>query len=112
MFLIDISTPLAIVAALALTVCVLFLSKEVKNSAFTAVLLGAFVALLVVHTIQLMTLSEAYLHLSSTLAKCLTVDFVFILLSYLSYLWVDDIETKFKNKKSIDNSLDWFWKKI
>lgn len=112
MFLIDISTPLAILAAVALTVCILLLGKEVKNSALTAVLLGAFVALLVVHTIQLMTLSEPYLYLSNTLAKCLTVDFIFVLLSYISYLWVDDIETKYKNKKSIDNSLDWFWKKI
>lgn len=112
MYLINISTPLGIIAALALLLCVLFLAKEIKNSAFTAVLLGAFVALLVVHTIQLMTLSESYLYLSSTIGKCLTVDFVFVLLSYISYLWVDDIETKYKNKKSIDNSLDWFWKKV
>ena len=112
MFLIDISTPIEVLAALVLSVCILLLSKEVKNSVLTAVLLGAFVALLIVHTIQLMTLSEAYLHLSNTLTKCLTVDFVFILLSYISYLWVDDIETKFKNKKSIDNSLEWFWKKV
>lgn len=112
MFLIDISTPIAVIAALAISVCVLFLAKEVKNSALTAILLGAFLALLVFHTIQLMTLSEEYLYLSSTLAKCLTVDFIYILLSYISYLWVDEIETKYKNKKSIDNSLDWFWKKV
>ena len=112
MYLINISTPLGVITALALSLCVLFLAKEIKNSAFTAVLLGAFVALLVVHTIQLMTLSEDYLYLSSTIGRCLTVDFVFVLLSYISYLWVDDIETKYKNKKSIDNSLEWFWKKV
>lgn len=112
MFIIDISTPLAILAALAITICILFLGKEIKNSAIVAVLLGAFAALLVVHTIQLMTLTEEFLYLSNTLAKCLTVDFIFVLLSYISFLWVDDIETKYKNKKSIDNSLEWFWKKI
>ncbi len=112
MFIIDISTPFAIISAVAILLSLLLLAKELKKSAIMAVLLGAFVALLVVHTIQLITISEAYLYLSSTLAKCLTVDFIFILLSYISYMWVDDIETKYKNKKSIDNSLDWFWKKV
>ena len=112
MFIIDISTPFAIIAAIAILLCLLLLSKEVKKSVIMAILLGAFAALLIVHTVQLITLPEQYLYLSNTLAKCLTVDFVFILLSYFSYMWVDDIETKYKNKKSIDNSLDWFWKKI
>ena len=40
------------------------------------------------------------------------VDFVFILITFFSYLWVDDIEAKVKGTKSIDNSLDWFWKKV
>ena len=44
--------------------------------------------------------------------KSLGVDAIMIFLSYIAYLWVDDIETKEKNKKSIDNSLDWFWKKV
>lgn len=112
MFIIDISTPIAIIAALAITICILFLAKEIKNSALTAILLGVFIALLVIHTIQLITLTNDYLYLSKTLGKCITVDFIFVLLSYISYLWVDDIETKYKNKKSISNSLDWFWKKI
>lgn len=112
MFLINIATPLAIITAVAISVCVLLLAKEVKNSALTAILLGVFLALLVVHTLQLMTLSDQYLYLSNTLARCLTVDFVFILLSYISYLWIDNIEAKYKNKKSIDDSLEWFWKKI
>ena len=42
----------------------------------------------------------------------MSIEAIMILLSYISYLWVDDIEAKEKNKKSIDNSLDWFWKKI
>ena len=50
--------------------------------------------------------------LISTLYKCITFDFLFILMSFISYLWVDDMEARLKKKKSIDNSLDWFWKKI
>ena len=108
MGVIDISTPVAIFGALAITVMLLFLSKEIKNSAIMAVVLGVFVALLVIHSFQLVSITDQ----TATIARCLTVDYVFILLSYISYLWVDDIETKFKNKKSIDNSLEWFWKKV
>ena len=50
--------------------------------------------------------------MSETLSRCIAIDFVFILISFFSYLWVDDIEAKAKNKKSIDNSLDWFWKNV
>ena len=46
------------------------------------------------------------------IARSIAVDFGFIFLSFVSYLWVDDLEAKSKGKKSIDNSLDWFWKKI
>ena len=35
-----------------------------------------------------------------------------ILLSFVSYLWIDDIEAKEKKKKSIDDSLSWFWTKV
>lgn len=46
------------------------------------------------------------------LSRCIVIDFLFVLITFFSYLWVDDIESKFKGTKSIDNSLDWFWKKI
>ena len=35
-----------------------------------------------------------------------------LFVSFFSYLWVDDIETKKLGKKSLDDSLDWFWKKV
>lgn len=59
-----------------------------------------------------MTLSEEFRYLAANLSRCIAIDFVFILISFFAYLWVDDIETKKLGKKSIDNSLDWFWKKV
>ena len=56
-----------------------------------------------------MVIDEA---LKSILTKSITFDAIMIFLSYVAYLWVDDIEAKEKNKKSIDNSLEWFWKKV
>lgn len=109
---IDISTPLAVITALAITICILLLAKEVKKSALLAILLGVFIALLVIHTVQFITLPDISTDLYTKISRCLTVDFIFVFISYISYLWVDDIETKYKNKKSIDNSLEWFWKKV
>ena len=48
----------------------------------------------------------------SDLTFTMVLDLIFVLLSFIGYLWVDDIEAKVKKKKSIDNSLDWFWNKV
>ena len=46
------------------------------------------------------------------LTRSILVDFVFIFLSFISYLWIDDIQAKVEKKKSIDDSLSWFWAKV
>lgn len=112
MFLFDISNPLTLILMLAATVLLVFLSQEVKKSYITAITLFAYLIILIVHVAQIATLPEEFRYLISTLSRCIAIDFVFVLISFFSYLWVDDIETKVKGKKSIDNSLDWFWKKI
>ena len=112
MFILNIASPGYALAFLALTICVIILGKEVKRSAIPAALLLFYLALIVMHIVQLITLPAEYSNLSGQLTHCLTYDFIFILLTYISYLWIDDIEAKFRNKKSIDNSLEWFWKKV
>ena len=112
MFVFDISNPLTLVLMLVATVLLIFLAQEVKKSAIAGVLLIAYLGILVFHVAQLTTLSEDVRYLAETLSRCVVIDFVFILISFFSYLWVDDIEAKANNKKSINNSLDWFWKKI
>ena len=91
MFLLDMSNPLTLLLMLFATVLLIFLAM---------------------HVAQFTTLSEDLRYMSETLSRCIAIDFVFILISFFSYLWVDDIEAKAKNKKSIDNSLDWFWKNV
>ena len=71
-----------------------------------------YLIILVVHVAQVATLQEEYRYMITTLSRCIVIDFVFVLMTFFSYLWVDDIETKVNGKKSYDNSLDWFWKKI
>ena len=112
MFIFDISNPLTLVLMLAMTVLLIFLAQEIKKSSVAAIMLFAYLVILIMHVAQLATLPEEFRYMLTTLSRCVAIDFVFILITFFSYLWVDDIEAKVKGKKSIDNSLDWFWKKV
>ena len=112
MFLFDISNALTLVLMLIATVLLIFLAQEEKKSFITAITLVAYIVILGVHVAQAATISPEYNVLLPTLARCIAIDFVFVLITFFSYLWVDDIEAKAKGKKSISNSLEWFWKKV
>lgn len=113
MFIIDVSNSLTLILLLAATILLIFLGKEVKKPFIPAIMLGVFLVLVVIHSIQLATIPEINYDLYRTiLLRCLTVDIVMIFISFFSYLWIDDIACKFYKKKSIDNSLDWFWKQV
>ena len=112
MFIFDISNPLTLVLMLAATVLLIFLSQEIKKSYISAIILFAYLIILIMHVAQIATLSEEFRYMLSTLSRCIVIDFIFVIISFFSYLWVDDIEAKMGKRKSIDNSLDWLWKKI
>lgn len=113
MFIIDVSNPITLLLLLAATVLLIFLGKEIRNPYAPATALIIHLILLGMHSIQFANIPSAnYDTIYSTLLTCFTVDFVLIFLSFISYLWIDDIACKFYKKKSIDNSLDWFWNKI
>lgn len=110
--LIDFTNPISVLTAAVLFVLVILLAKETKKSTIPAVMLGVFIAIIVGHSIELSMTSKTMIEMQSIIATGITFDFVFILLSFFSYLWIDDIEAKEKKKKSIDDSLSWFWKKV
>lgn len=112
MFIFDISNPLTLILMLAVTVLLIFLAQEVKKSYIAAVMLFVYLIILIVHVAQIATLPEEFRYMVTTISRCIAIDFVFVLITFFSYLWTDDIETKVKGKKSIDDSLNWFWKKI
>ena len=110
MYIVNLAQPATILIALLVTVLFIILGKEFKKSILPAICLILFLGLILIHTFQSIVLTDAYYKAMATTS--LGVDAIMIFLSYISYLWVDDIEAKEKNKKSIDNSLDWFWKKV
>lgn len=112
MFIINIANPITLILVIFAVALLVFLGQEIKKSITVAIPLFAFLILLVIHVAQVATLSDTYIYLASTLYKCIALDFLFILITFFSYLWVDDKEARANNIKSIDNSLDWFWREI
>jgi len=110
MYILNLSEPLTIIGALMITLLFIILGKELKKSMLPAIPLFVFLILLVIHTFQTTILIETAYKLIVT--RSIIADAVMVFLSYISYLWIDDIETKQKAQKSIDNSLEWFWKKV
>ena len=112
MFVFDISNPLTLVLMLVIMILLIFLAQEVKKSYIAAIPLFASLILILVHGIHLFTLPKEYQDLIPVLSRCLVVDFLFVGISFFGYLWVDDIEAKEKGIKSVDDSVEWFWRNI
>ena len=110
--MINFTNPVILLVVTLIYVLILILSRETKKSAIAAIMLFAFVAILVVHTIMYITGDSLSSDVLSDITFTMVFDLIFVLLSFIAYLWVDDIEAKLKKKKSIDNSLDWFWGKV
>jgi Na+/citrate or Na+/malate symporter len=112
MFILNIANPFTLFLIVLAVALLIFLGQEIKKSIAVAIPLFAFLILLVIHVAQVATLSAEFADLAGTLYKCIALDFLFILITFFAYLWIDDSEAKANNIKSIDNSLDWFWKEI
>ena len=109
---INFSNSITVLLALLLFVLTLFLGKETHKGAIPAAMLGVFLIILVAHVAELMLIENIEEAVYNSLTTSILVDFVFIFLSFISYLWIDDIQAKVEKKKSIDDSLSWFWTKV
>ena len=105
--------PINTILILAATILLIYLGKETKRSIIPQIVLFVHLALIVIHAVQFVTLSgTATQEVIRVLTSSMAVDFGFIVVSFLAYLWVDDIEAKVKKSKVVSNSLDWFWKQV
>ena len=67
---------------------------------------------LVYHSVKLDGITSEEAIYTNIEYNYLLVGFALLLISFIAFLWVDDIVAKKKNKKSYDDSLSWFWDKI
>ena len=109
MILFDLSNPVLVIIALFLAIILVVIARSAKRSFIASINLFIFLALIIVHAVQFMTVAQ---ELYRNLLISIGYDFAFILVTFLGYLWIDDMQAKEKNIKSIDNSLDWFWNKV
>lgn len=109
---INFSNPTAILIGVILFLLVLYLARETKKAWIIGIMLFVFLGLLVGHTVEFATIARESEEIYNSLLASAIMDLIFIFLSFITYLWVDDIEVKEGKKKSIDNSLDWFWNKV
>ncbi len=112
MLFIDLSNTFNILISLFLVMSFMYVGKQAKNAYVPAMPLIGFLVLLIMHTIQILTLSPENAIYKTAISWSLAFDFAFILLSYIAYMWTDEIEKNAKKKKSVDNSLDIFWKNV
>lgn len=111
MVLLNTLDPFNIIMLLIAIILLIFLGKEIKRSVAPQVGLIIALVILIMHAIQLATTTGTDVA-SQAISRAMTVDFALVAISFFGYLWIDDIETKYRKKKSIDNSLDWFWKNV
>ena len=110
--LIDLSNPFNVLIALVLFVLTIILGKETKRSTPVCIMLLIFLAIITGHGIEYFMLQNPTQEVTNTLLHSITVDYVFITISFFAYLWIDDIECKDRKLKSVDDSLRWFWEKV
>ena len=94
------------------TVGVIALARKMEKSFLPGILIIVNLGLLLYHSYVLNSLPQALVEQTSQIYLCLAMDFLWLLISFLGYLWIDDITAIKFNKKSYDNSLAWFWDKL
>jgi len=109
---INLTNPLIILSILTLLILSIVIGKKTKMSMIP--LTGVIVTILVLlyNSIIVFALQKDSEVIRTIILKSGIFNLGLIFLSFIGYLWVDDVEAKFKNKKSIDNSMDWFWNSI
>lgn len=113
MFVVNVSEPITLLLLTLATALLIYLGRETKKSFVPGFTLAAYLILVSMHSIQLANLSaELYDTYYHVLVRCISIDVIMIFISFFSYLWIDDIAAKHYKRKSIDNSLDWFWNNV
>ena len=105
------SNPIMILIITAIIVSVIFVSRKAEMAWPLIVVMVAIVGYLIYHSVSLDKLESGSAEIS-TYYHCIACDLIYTLITFLSYLWVDDIVAKKKKLKSYDDSLSWFWNKL
>jgi len=90
----------------------IFVARRYENVVLLIVLIIANISFLIYHSVTLEKLEADQVEMISQVYHCIGFDLIMLLLIFISYLWVDNLNAKKKKIKSYDDGLDWFWNKL
>lgn len=105
------ANPLMIIVIISIMSVVILISRKAEMAWPLIILMVGITGYLIYHSIQLDRLDKGS-ELISVVYHCIACDLIYMLIAFMSYLWVDDIVAKKKKLKSYDDSLSWFWNKL
>lgn len=105
------SNPISILIIVAVMALIIFISRKAEITWPLIILMVGIVGYLIYHSIQLDSVEKGS-EIISIIYHCIACDLIYMLISFMSYLWIDDIVAKKKKLKSYDDSLSWFWNKL
>ena len=91
---INLTEPFTIILCLAAIICAIYLGHEIKRAIVPAIAFNNMHYFTFNTYFQLFVFTSSYLEYEKILSTSIIFDFGFVLLTYLAYLWVDDIEAK------------------
>ena len=103
---------IVVLAVTTITVLLIILGRKLGLSVVPGRATIENLVFLVYHSLKLDSIADGNSLSTSMEYNYLLVGFALLLISFIAFLWVDDIVAKKKNKKSYDDSLSWFWDKI
>ena len=110
--ILNIANNIQIIVITLATVGVIAFARKVEKPLFPGMLIIIHLGLLLYHSYVLNSLPTFMENQISEIYLCIAMDFLWLLISFLGYLWLDDINAIKLNKKSYDNSMSWFWNKL
>ena len=109
--LLNTSAPIAILVVTLVISGVIYFSRNAEIAWPLIIAMAIIVFCLIYHSVVLDSLEKGSEQIS-VVYHCIACDLIYMLISFISYLWVDDIIAKKKKLKSYDDSLSWFWNKL
>ncbi|MBR3153167.1 MAG: hypothetical protein IKF52_06195 [Clostridia bacterium] len=106
--MIDLTNPVLIFPILGIVLASVYVAKKIKNPYVVLTILVLNIGLLLSHFLKIGSdgIDEQKVFFS------IALDLSLLLISFIAYLWVDNIKSKESGAKTLNDGISWFWDKI
>lgn len=101
--------PVTLLIVTLLTVLLILIGRKLEEPILPGLVVLYSILLLVYHSVNLNRIDSI---IGINVYFSIAIDLIFLFLGFISYLWIDDISAKKRNKKSYSEALSWFWDKL